>query len=86
MHTRTDTMARTTSGPPQNTVALGVGFGIGILWWVMAVTALWSSARGYGNERYDWGLAWGLVGLLLAAAGTIAMVGTWMHLTRRTDH
>ncbi|HSJ06582.1 MAG TPA: hypothetical protein VK936_07765 [Longimicrobiales bacterium] len=75
-------MASEISAPPQNTTALGVGFGIGILWWVMAVTALWSSARGYGNERYDWGLAWGLVGTLLFIAGTVAMAGTWWHLTR----
>lgn len=75
-------MASESGSPPQNTAALGFGFGIGIFWWVMAVTALWSSARGYANERYDWGLAWGLVGALLLAAGTIAMVGTWWHLTR----
>jgi hypothetical protein len=72
--------------PPQNTAALGVGFGIGILWWIMAGTALWSSFRGYSNDRHDWGLAWGLIGLLLLAAGTISMVGTWWHLTRVGRH
>jgi hypothetical protein len=79
-------MAAHPNRPPQNTVALGIGFGIGIFWWVMAITALWSAVRGYGNERYDWGLAWGLIGLLLLAAGTIAMAGTWWHLTRVSDH
>jgi hypothetical protein len=78
-------MAPATSRPPTNTAALGVGFGIGIFWWIMAATSLWSAARGYANHRYDWGLAWGLVGLLLAAAGTAAMVGTWWHLSRQTD-
>ena len=68
--------------PPQNTIALGVGFGIGILWIVMAATSLWSSFRGYMNGRWDWGLAWALVGLLLLAAGVAAMVGTWWHQTR----
>ena len=68
--------------PPQNTVALGVGFGIGVLWLLMAGTALWSSFRGYANERWDWGLAWGLVGVLLLAAAIAAMVGTWWHQTR----
>jgi hypothetical protein len=68
--------------PPQNTVALGTGFGIGILWLVMAGTCLWSAFRGYANDRPDWGLAWGLVGVLLAAAGIAAMVGTWWHQTR----
>jgi hypothetical protein len=79
-------MAARQKSPPQNTAALGVGFGIGILWWIMGITSLWSSFRGYGNERYDWGLAWGLIGLLLLAAGTAAMVGTWMHLTRAQEH
>jgi hypothetical protein len=78
-------MAAPQKSPPQNTAALGVGFGIGILWWIMGITSLWSSFRGYGNERYDWGLAWGLIGLLLLAAGTAAMVGTWMHLTRAQE-
>ena len=72
--------------PPQNTVALGTGFGIDILWWIMAVTCFWSAYRGYDNGRFDWGLIWGLVGVLLAAAGTAAMFGTWWHLTRVRDH
>jgi hypothetical protein len=70
------------SRPPQNTTALAVGFGIGVLWLVMSVTALWSSIRGYQNERYDWGLAWALIGVLLLAAGLAAMIGTWWHQTR----
>jgi hypothetical protein len=73
--------------PPRNTAALGAGFGVGILWVLMAVTSLWSSVRGYQNHRYDWGLAWGLIGLLLLAAGMISMIATWWHLTRiRNDH
>ena len=75
-------MATETSSPPQNTAALGTAFGLGIVWWVMAGTCLWSAARGYANHRYDWGIVWGLVGLLLAAAGTAAMFGTWWHYTR----
>jgi hypothetical protein len=70
---------------PQNTAALGAGFGVGIFWIVMALTALWSSVRGYANQRDDWGLAWALVGILLLAAGLAAMIGTWWHLTRVTD-
>lgn len=68
--------------PPQNTTALGIGFGIGVLWVIMAVTALWSAIRGYLNHRWDWGLAWILIGLLMLAAGIAAMVGTWWHQTR----
>lgn len=80
-------MASHAAQPPQNVVALGAGFGIGILWWIMSATCLWSSFRGYANDRYDWGIAWGLVGVLLGAAGTAAMVGTWWHLTRvARDH
>lgn len=79
-------MATESAQPPQNTVALGVGFGIGLLWWAMAVTCLWTAYTGYGNGRFDWGLIWGLVGLLLAGAGTAAMVGTWWHLTRVRGH
>jgi hypothetical protein len=78
-------MASQTAHPPQNTTALGVGFGIGIIWWIMAGTSLFSAYRGYSNDRYDWGLLWGLVGLLLLGAGTAAMAGTWWHLTRVRD-
>ena len=73
------------SGPPQNTAALGAGFGIGILWLIMAATSFWSSIRGYANDRTDWGVAWGLVAVLLAAAGIAAMFATWWHLTRNTE-
>lgn len=75
----------TTNEPPRNTVALGAGFGIGVLWVIMAGTSLWSSVRGYSNHRYDWGLAWGLIGLLLLAAGLISMIATWRHLTTSHD-
>jgi len=70
---------------PQNTAALATGFGIGILWVVMAVTSFWSAARGFANDRSDWGIAWGLVGILLLGAGIAAMVGTWWHQTRHDD-
>jgi hypothetical protein len=79
-------MASETPRPPQNTTALGIAFGVGILWWLMAATSLYSSFRGYSNGRFDWGLTWGLIGMLLLAAGTAAMVGTWWHLTRVRDH
>lgn len=74
------------SRPPQNTLALGTGFGIGILWLLMAGTSLWSSFRGYANDRTDWGIAWGVVGILLLVAGIAAMFGTWWHLTRYGSH
>jgi len=51
----------------------------------MAALCAWSAARGYGNQRFDWALLWGLVALLLAAAGIGAMVGTWRHLSRSHD-
>jgi len=70
---------------PRNTTALTVGFGVGILWLLMAATCFWSATRGYLNQRYDWGLLWGLVGLLLTAAGLGSIIGTWWHLTRVHD-
>jgi threonine/homoserine/homoserine lactone efflux protein len=70
---------------PRNPKALAAGFIIGVLWLVMAITSIWSAVRGYLNERYDWALLWGLVGLLLLGAGIAAMVGTWWHQTRIRD-
>ena len=79
--------ASTAHQPPRNTTALGVGFGIGILWVAMGIVSIASAIRGYSNHRYDWGLAWGLIGLLITAAGMIAMIATWWHQTRvRDDH
>jgi hypothetical protein len=74
---------------PQNVVALAAGFGIGILRVVFAITCLISAMRGFAHDRSDWGLLWGLVGVLLLAAGIAAMVGTWWHQTRvlaEADH
>jgi hypothetical protein len=51
----------------------------------MAATSLWSAARGFANNRSDWGITWGLVGILLLAAGIIAMIATWLHLTRNSE-
>jgi hypothetical protein len=75
----------TTHQLPRNPGALATGFGIGILWLFMAGTCAWSAVRGYLNQRYDWALLWGLVGVLLVGAGLGAMIGTWWHLTRIHD-
>ena len=75
-----------THSGPQNVSALAAGFGIGILWIVFALTCLISAARGFANGRSDWGVGWGLVGVLLLAAGIAAMVGTWWHQTRVLAH
>lgn len=58
------------------------GYVIGVLWLAMAATALWTSARGYANDRLDWGLGWGIVGTFLLAAALAALVGTWWHQNR----
>lgn len=58
---------------------LATGAIIGVLWIAMAALSLWSSARGFLNNRLDWGLGWGLVGVLLLAAGVAAIVGAWWH-------
>lgn len=63
-------------------LAMGVGFGVGILWLLMAASCFWAVARGIAHDRSDWALAWGLVGTLLTIAGIAAMVGTWYHQNR----
>jgi hypothetical protein len=65
--------------PFPRAVAIIPGLAIGILWIAMAVTVLWTAARGYAHGRSDWGLGWGIVGLLLLAGGIAALVGTWWH-------
>ena len=63
-------------------LAYAAGFGIGLTWIALAILALRSAAQGFIDNRSDWGVGWGLVGILLLAAGTIAIVGTWWHQTR----
>lgn len=64
------------------TLALGAGFGIGGLWILLAIAALRSSAQGFGFDRLDWGVGWGLIGLLLLAAGSCAIGATLWHFKR----
>jgi hypothetical protein len=61
---------------------MGLGALIGIVWIALAGAALWSSVNGFTAERSDWGLGWGLVGILLLAAGLAAVIGTWNHQYR----
>lgn len=60
-------------------LAFGAGFGIGILWIIISIATLISAANGFANQRPDWGVGWGLVGVLLLAAGISSIVGTWWH-------
>lgn len=64
------------------TLALGVGFGIGVLWIALGIAAFWTSARGLAHDRLDWGVGWGLVGLLITLAGASAIGATWWHQFR----
>lgn len=61
---------------------MALGALIGVLWLAMATAALVSSVQGLRVDRPDWGLGWGLVGLLLLAAGLSAIIGTWNHQYR----
>ncbi|HWV58673.1 MAG TPA: hypothetical protein VNZ57_14550 [Longimicrobiales bacterium] len=61
---------------------MAVGLVIGVLWIVMALGALGSAASGLSAGRLDWGIGWGLVGVLLLAAGSCAIVATWWHQFR----
>ncbi|HEX7051513.1 MAG TPA: hypothetical protein VF188_15005 [Longimicrobiales bacterium] len=68
------------------TLAYVGGFGVGILWIAMAAGALVSAARGFAYQRTDWGIGWGLVGVLLLGAGSISIIGTWWHQHRVKSH
>jgi hypothetical protein len=61
---------------------MALGAFIGLLWLAMAAAALRSSVQGLTVDRPDWGLGWGLVGILLLAAGLSAIIGTWNHQYR----
>ena len=71
-----------------NKMALAVGFGIGVLWFAMAVWCLVYGIKGYANQRTDYGLIWTVVGILLLAAATSALIGTWWHqfVLKRRHH
>lgn len=68
------------------TMAAVPGFIIGVLWLAMAAAAIWTSARGYANDRSGWALGWGLVGAFLTGAALSALIGTWWHNFRVRRH
>jgi hypothetical protein len=74
------------NGDHANKLAVLVGSGIGIVWIAMALFAISKSIAGLNDRRPDFGLAWGLVGVLLLAAGGSALVGTWWHNLRPSHH
>lgn len=61
---------------------MAIGGGIGFLLILMAALSLLSAAEGLRNDRFDWFMGWGLVGVLLLIAGAAAAIGTWNHLYR----
>jgi hypothetical protein len=73
-----------------NPLALAAGFGIGVLWIAMAIWCLVSALKGFNDGRYDYGLVWSVVAVLLLGAGGAALVGTWWHQfalpRRRAQH
>jgi hypothetical protein len=71
-------MARNGTHKP-NPLALAAGFGIGVVWIGMAIWCIAAAVKGYSNGRTDYGFVWSIVGTLLLAAGTAALVGTWWH-------
>ena len=71
-------MATTESREP-NKLALAAGFGIGVLWILMALWCLKSGIDGFSDSREDYGLVWSIVGVLLLGAGGAAIVGTYWH-------
>ncbi|MGH7467694.1 MAG: hypothetical protein ACRENP_06860 [Longimicrobiales bacterium] len=70
------------NGHQPNKLAVLAGFGIGLTW---ILTALYTLVRAFGglrDDRYDYGVAWTTVGVLLLAAGIAALIGTWWHQLR----
>jgi len=74
-------MTTGTTGTDRGATPLGllVGFTVGVVWVLLAIGALTSSLRGVDAGRPDWGLGWGLVGVLLMGAGLSALIGSWIH-------
>jgi hypothetical protein len=62
-----------------NKIALGAGFGIAVLWILMALWCFKAALTGYGDDRSDYGLIWAIVGVLLMGAGAAAGFGTYWH-------
>jgi dipeptide/tripeptide permease len=71
-----------TSNPKSAPLGMIAGSAIGLLWIAIALVALWSAMTGFRQDRLDWGVGWGLVGVLLFAAGSAAIVGSWWHQNR----
>lgn len=65
--------------PLSNKLVMPIALVIGLLWIATAVIAILSAARGWGNDRPDWALGWGLVGAFLLIAGSAAIIGAWWH-------
>ena len=62
-----------------NAIGKAAGFGIGVVWVLMGLWTRYNAYRGATHGRGDWALGWGLVGTLLLAAGSAALIGTWYH-------
>ena len=76
------------NGHQPNRVAVVTGFGIGVVWIIASVFILVYAARGFADNRPDYGMSWSLVGVFLLAAGFAALGGTWWHQLRtpQNDH
>ena len=62
-----------------NKLALAAGFGIGVMWILMALWCLKAGLDGFSNGQEDYGLVWSIVGVLLLGAGCAAVAGTYWH-------
>jgi hypothetical protein len=81
-------MERQMANEEEKSVTLGVaaGFVVGVLWIAMALAALGQSHWGSAHQRSDWSLAWGIVGVLLLAAGVAAIAGALYHRSMVRNH
>ena len=61
------------------------GYVIGIAWLGLAFGAFKNSSAGWGANASDLGFWWGVIGVFLTLAATVAFVGTTIHNRPRHD-
>ncbi len=60
------------------------GVGVGVVWLGMAIGAFRNGGAGWDAGHSDLGFWWTVIAGLLAIAGLVALIGTWIH-TRPSD-
>ena len=61
------------------------GFGVGVLYLIIAFGAFRKSSAGWAADHSDLGFWWGVIAALLTIAALGALIGTWIHTSRRAE-